>query len=81
MDADKGEPTAGHAAPAAPDGAPGVAHAEVLDAFARHLSAERNLSAHTVRAYRGDLANLLGHLERTGEGSLAEGTILCRPGA
>ena len=40
-------------------------HAAVLDAFVRHLTAERNLSAHTVRAYRGDLAHLLGHLERT----------------
>ena len=48
------------------------AHAEVLAAFTRHLRAERNLSAHTVRAYAGDLRNLLGHLERTGQESLAE---------
>ena len=43
----------------------------LIDAFRRHLSAERNLSAHTVRAYCGDLANLFGHLERVGEGELA----------
>lgn len=46
--------------------------AEVLDAFRRHLVAERNLSAHTVRAYCGDVANLFGHLERVGEGALAD---------
>lgn len=46
--------------------------AELIDAFRRHLSAERNLSAHTVRAYCGDLANLFGHLERVGEGTLAD---------
>ena len=44
--------------------------AELIDAFRRHLSLERNLSAHTVRAYCGDLANLFGHLERVGEGDL-----------
>lgn len=46
--------------------------AEVLDAFRRHLVAERNLSAHTVRAYCGDVANLFGHVERVGEGALAD---------
>lgn len=46
--------------------------AEVLDAFRRHLVAERNLSAHTVRAYCGDVANLFGHVERVGEGVLAD---------
>lgn len=50
----------------------GAEHAAVLDAFVRHLAAERNLSAHTVRAYRGDLAHLLGHLERTAQGGFAE---------
>jgi integrase/recombinase XerC len=35
-------------------------------AFDRHLAAERGLSAHTVRAYRGDLASLLAHLVRCG---------------
>ncbi len=46
--------------------------AELVNAFRRHLSAERNLSAHTVRAYCGDLANLFGHLERVGEGALGD---------
>jgi integrase/recombinase XerC len=32
-----------------------------LAAFARHLAAERGLSAHTVRAYRGDVGALLAH--------------------
>lgn len=30
----------------------------LVDAFAEHLELRRNLSAHTVRAYRGDLADL-----------------------
>ncbi len=34
------------------------------------LSAERNLSAHTVRAYAGDLTNLFSHLARVGEEDL-----------
>ena len=42
------------------------AHAEVLDAFARHLRAERGLSPHTVRAYVGDVASLLDHAVRLG---------------
>ncbi|MGC4154590.1 MAG: tyrosine recombinase XerC [Propionicimonas sp.] len=46
--------------------------AELIDAFRRHLSAERNLSAHTVRAYTGDLENLFGHLDRVGEGALGD---------
>lgn len=41
-----------------PDGlAPAVA--AVLDGFCRHLELERGRSAHTVRAYRGDLTGLL----------------------
>jgi integrase/recombinase XerC len=31
-------------------------------AYARHLELERNLSAHSVRAYVGDLNDLVGHL-------------------
>ncbi len=39
----------------------------VLDAFARHLAAERNRSTHTVRAYLTDVESLLAHLqEQTG---------------
>jgi integrase/recombinase XerC len=43
-----------------------------LAAFERHLTAERGLSPHTVRAYLTDVAGLLGHAEQTGAGSLAE---------
>jgi integrase/recombinase XerC len=32
----------------------------VLDSYERHLALERGLSAHTVRAYLGDLVSLLG---------------------
>ena len=34
----------------------------VLAEFERHLTAERNLSLHTVRAYLGDVHSLLAHL-------------------
>lgn len=44
-------------------------HDEILvEEFARHLSAERNLSEHTVRAYAGDAAELLRHA-RTASGA------------
>ncbi len=46
--------------------------ADLIAGFRRHLAAERNLSAHTVRAYCGDLSNLFGHLNRVGEGALGE---------
>jgi integrase/recombinase XerC len=39
---------------------------EAVDAFARHLAAERNRSAHTIRAYVGDVVSLLDHAARTG---------------
>jgi integrase/recombinase XerC len=37
-----------------------------LDAFGRHLAAERNTSPHTVRAYLGDVRALLEHASRAG---------------
>ncbi len=37
-----------------------------LARFAEHLASERRLSAHTVRAYRGDLERLARHLARQG---------------
>jgi integrase/recombinase XerC len=40
--------------------------AEALAAFERHLRAERSLSAHTVRAYVGDVGSLLEHAHRAG---------------
>ncbi|MGI9093760.1 MAG: tyrosine recombinase XerC [Mycobacteriales bacterium] len=38
--------------------------AVAVDAFERHLRLERGLSAHTVRAYVGDIVDLLDHLAR-----------------
>jgi len=42
------------------------AMAGVLADYERHLAAERDLSAHTVRAYLGDIAGLLDHAARLG---------------
>jgi integrase/recombinase XerC len=39
---------------------------EALEAFTEHLRDERGLSAHTVRAYSGDIASLLDHAARRG---------------
>jgi integrase/recombinase XerC len=41
-----------------------VAFSEIRDAFLKYLESERNLSAHTVRAYLGDLDSFFDHLER-----------------
>ena len=46
--------------------------AEVVDAFARHLRSERGRSAHTVRAYLGDIRHLLAHLGEQGIEELPE---------
>jgi integrase/recombinase XerC len=49
------------------DGAPGgqpAALAAALAEFSRHLSAERGLSRHTVRAYEGDIESLLAYAAR-----------------
>ncbi|GGC95158.1 tyrosine recombinase XerC [Tersicoccus solisilvae] len=40
--------------------------AAAVDGFARHLALERGRSAHTVRAYRSDLASLFTHAARQG---------------
>lgn len=39
---------------------------DAVDEFARHLAAERNRSAHTVRAYVADTVGLLDHAARLG---------------
>jgi integrase/recombinase XerC len=45
--------------------------AAALDGFTRHLRAERGLSPHSVRAYRGDVAGLLEHARRMGHDSVS----------
>jgi site-specific recombinase XerD len=39
---------------------------DAVDAFARHLASERDRSAHTIRAYVGDVVSLLDHATRMG---------------
>jgi integrase/recombinase XerC len=41
-----------------------------VDAFQRHLADERNLSAHSVRAYVGDVVGMLDHASRRGAAAL-----------
>lgn len=43
---------------------------ETRAAYERHLAAERNLAPHTIRAYVGDLDDLLRHAVRSGAKSL-----------
>ena len=52
-------------AEAAPDALPPALGA-ALEAFERHLALELSRSAHTVRAYTGDVAGLLEHAARLG---------------
>ncbi|MGV8907959.1 MAG: tyrosine recombinase XerC [Propionicimonas sp.] len=40
----------------------------LLGAFTEHLRLERGLSAHTIRAYTGDLTNLFAHVSRVADG-------------
>lgn len=46
--------------------------ATVLGGYERHLTSERDLTPHTVRAYLGDIASLLEHASRLGLGEPAE---------
>ena len=45
--------------------------AESLAAYERHLRAERGMSEHSVRAYRGDVTTLLEHATRMGRSDVA----------
>ena len=56
------------------DGAAGGLPEELagaLRAYERHLVSERNLAPHTVRAYLGDLTDLLDHAARLGHQSVS----------
>lgn len=48
---------------------------QTLDDYLDHLTRDRDLSAHTVRAYSGDVADFLGHLHRLGADDLSGLTI------
>ena len=45
---------------------------KLIAAFTRHLQVERSLSAHTIRAYLGDLESLLVHLESIGVSAISQ---------
>lgn len=53
----------------------GAVPSETLEAFARYLGAERNRSAHTVRAYTGDVAVMSHALAEAGVPDLAAITL------
>lgn len=75
--------------PAGPGGAPdqpghhddqssdelGPRYRALLDDYTRHLSLQRELSPHTVRAYRSDLTAMLRHFRRLGLETLAEVSV------
>ncbi|CAA9331310.1 MAG: Site-specific tyrosine recombinase XerC [uncultured Nocardioidaceae bacterium] len=48
------------------------AMASAVEDYERHLAVERNLSAHTVRAYLGDVESMLGHGAALGHTTPAE---------
>jgi integrase/recombinase XerC len=45
---------------------------KLVAAFTRHLEVERSLSAHTIRAYLGDLESLIAHLEQIGVTNISQ---------
>jgi integrase/recombinase XerC len=47
-------------------------NASLVEAFVVHLSAQRGLSANTVRAYEGDLRDLAAYAARHGRGGLGD---------
>lgn len=48
---------------------------QTLDAYVDHLTLDRDLSAHTVRAYHRDVADLFAHLHRLGADDLSGLTV------
>ncbi|WP_372735100.1 tyrosine recombinase XerC [Nocardioides sp.] len=65
-------PEESRGSPESPDEGLPEAFARVLGDYERHLSSERDLTPHTVRAYLGDIGSLLGHLDRMGMKDLAD---------
>ncbi|MFT4164344.1 MAG: tyrosine recombinase XerC [Microlunatus sp.] len=57
-----------------PDALPPVLQ-QTLDAYVAHLTRDRDLSDHTVRAYQGDLHDLFTHLHRLGVDDLSGLTV------
>lgn len=53
------------------EGPPAAEFAAIAEAFAAYLRSERDRSEHTVRAYAGDVASLLRHLQRRGHHDLS----------
>jgi integrase/recombinase XerC len=45
---------------------------KLIAAFTRHLEVERSLSAHTIRAYIGDLESLVDHLQNIGVADISQ---------
>ena len=68
------EPQSGQVDQAPEDRLPPVLR-ETLGDYVDHLVRDRDLSAHTVRAYRGDLLDLFGHLHRLGAQDLSGLTV------
>ncbi len=50
----------------------GQPFAQVLAEYERHLTSERNLAPHTVRAYLGDITDLFDHASRCGAGTVGD---------
>ncbi len=50
-------------------------YATLLGDYERHLTSERGLSEHSVRAYTGDVRDLLTHLQRLGVQRLADADV------
>ncbi|GAA1849091.1 tyrosine recombinase XerC [Microlunatus capsulatus] len=63
--------------PSAADGEEplGAGFRALVEDYGRHLRLQRELSAHTVRAYTGDVTGLLRHLQRLGLTSLDAVTV------